>query len=128
MQAVKIETSLDYSGTIMSPNSLTKKIIGILTNHSNVVPFMSAYLCEFHHFVRLHPNKHFEQNSAIAIMTTLADNGMNLEMRLFSLTCAINPLTSNQTRNFDHRNSHHGNDRQFNRPVVAGIEYEIMYD
>jgi len=80
MRAVKIETSLDDSGATIGPNRLTKKIIAMLTNHSNVIPFMAEYMRDFHCFVRLHPNKQFEQNSATAIMTTLTDNGMHLEM------------------------------------------------
>jgi len=92
------------------------------------VPFVSEYKRDLHHFVRLHPNKQFEQNSATVITTTLTDNEMDLKMRLFNPTCAIKSIQSNQTRNFDRRNSHCGNHRCFSESIVAGVEDVIVYN
>jgi len=113
MQVIKIETSLDGSGVTISTNRFTKKSIGILTHHNNIVPFMSDCMCRFAQFAWLHPNKQFEKSSATAIITTLTGNEMSLDVQLFIPTCSIKPSLSTQSRHFDHRSSQGGNDSRF---------------
>jgi len=51
----------------------------------------------------------------MAIMTTLTDNGLNLNMRLFDPKLS----STNQASNYDHRGAQLGGDKHFGNPVTA---------
>ena len=118
MRAVVIETSLEDSGASISPNRLTKRILTLLQDDANAMPFLAEYMGKFAKFIPVNHNKQFDQNSATATMNALTDSGLNLNRRLFCSVCPMDLSSNKQVRNYDHRIRQFGSDGHFGTPIV----------
>jgi hypothetical protein len=129
LRAVGIERTILDSGVQVGPNRLTNKIVLLLRQHDNIVPFIADFIKAYSKFHSKHPLKEYNTTSATAIMESLTENGLTLTERLMRPSQGARGFDTKQRsfdsrpRSFENKSSNQGTrPRPFSKPFVANID------